>query len=264
MTLSTIFGSLAFFSIPFITLAFPAMEHLATLSAASIAVVSVQISLTILELYKLKESTIWEGFKQVARRLTKNPLLISRALGIFLSILNVEIPTSISDSIHMLGSTASTVAIFMLGVFLYGRNYAKANTTVKLSLLRALFLPTLAFFATRLFGVIGLEASVLILMNGMPMVISMIILSERYDFYREIMATLVLVSSFAATVYQNLWLLFWATIRMCADVERVSNIERGYFMRSFSISRAFEGKTSIDSLSSSLPNLTNASPFLSE
>jgi predicted permease len=59
---------------------------------------------------------------------------------------------------------------------------------------------------TKLLGVTSIEASILILMNGMPLAISMIILSERYDFYKETMATLILVSSFGATIYQNLWL----------------------------------------------------------
>ncbi len=207
LTLSMIFGSLAFFGIPFLTFAFPTMEHLATLSAASIALVSVPISLAILEIYKLQDSTKGGGLKHVAMRLAKNPLLISISLGVLLSILNLEIPTPIFNSVHMLGNTTSTVAIFMLGVFLYGRSYSEVNTALKLALLRALFLPTLAFLVTMLLGVTGVEASVLILMNGMPMAISMIILSERYNFYKETIATLVLVSSFGATVYQNLWLL---------------------------------------------------------
>ena len=62
LILSTVFGSLAFFGIPFIMFAFPTLqgEHLATLSASSISIVSVTISITVLELYKLEKSTIWE------------------------------------------------------------------------------------------------------------------------------------------------------------------------------------------------------------
>ena len=112
MILSTIFGSLAFFGIPFVTLAFPTQEHLATLSAASIAVVSVPISLLILELYKLESSAKWERMKHIAMRLSKNPLIISILLGILISIIGIEIPAPISNPLHMLGSTTSAVAIF--------------------------------------------------------------------------------------------------------------------------------------------------------
>jgi len=78
LILSTIFGSLAFFGIPFIMFAFPAQgEHLATLAAASISPVSVAIAITVLELYKLEKSTIWEGLKRVTKRLSRNPLILS-------------------------------------------------------------------------------------------------------------------------------------------------------------------------------------------
>ena len=207
LILSTIFGSLAFFGIPFITLAFPDREHLATLSAASISVVSVTTSLTILELYKLEKSTRWEGIKHVVRRLSKNPLIISILSGILVSLIRIEFPTPISASLHMLGSTTSTVAIFMLGVFLYGRKYTNITKALKLSLLRIVFLPVVALLTIKLFGLIGIERSVLALMHSMPVAISMIILSERYDFYKETIASLILISSLGAAVYLNLWLL---------------------------------------------------------
>jgi len=209
LILSTIFGSLAFFGIPFITFAFPTRqgEHLATLSAATIAIVGVTISITVLELYKLEKSTIWEGLKIVSKRLSKNPLIISILSGIVLSLVGIEVPSSVSTSLHMLGGTTSTVAVFMLGVFLYGRKYTNMVEAFELSLLRIVFLPIIALLTTMLFNLPDLERSVLVLMHGMPIAISMIILSERYDFYKETIASLILVSSLGAGVYLNLWLL---------------------------------------------------------
>ena len=208
LILSTIFGSLAFFGIPFIMFAFPKEgEHLGTLSAASIAIVSVTISITILELYKLEKSTIWEGLKRVIKRLSKNPLIISILSGILLSLIGVEIPSPLSTFLHMLGGTTSTVAIFMLGVFLYGRRYTNMAKAFKLSLLRMVFLPVIAFLTTILFNLPNVERSTLVLMHSMPVAISMIVLSERYNFYKETIASLILISSFGAGLYLNLWLL---------------------------------------------------------
>ena len=205
----TVFGSLAFFGIPFLMFAFPTRqgECLAALSAASISVVSVTLSITVLELYKLEKSTIWEGLKRVVKRLSKNPLIISIFLGILISIIGTEVPSPISTSLHMLGGTTSTVAIFMLGVFLYGRKYTKIVEAFKLSLLRIAFLPTLALLTTMLFNLPNVERSMLVLMHGMPVAVSMMVLSERYDFYKETIASLLLVSSLGAGVYLNLWLL---------------------------------------------------------
>lgn len=209
LILSTVFGSLAFFGIPFIMFAFPTAEgeHLATLSAASISIVSVTISIAVLELYKLEKSAIWKGLKLVAMRLSRNPLIMSIFSGILISIVGVDIPSPIASSLHMLGGTTSAVAIFMLGVFLYGRKYTNMVDALKLSLLRILFLPIVALLATTLFRLPSLEKSILVLMHGMPVAISMIILSERYDFYKETIASLILISSLGAALYLNLWLL---------------------------------------------------------
>lgn len=208
LTLCTIFGSLAFFGIPFITFAFPTEgERLATLSAAFIAIVSVTTSLLTLELYRLETSTKRGGTKKLVMRLSKNPLIISILLGIFFSLTGLQIPTPISDSLHMLGATTSVVAIFMLGVFLYGKKYTKMKKAFKLSLLRIVFLPTVSLLVSRLFGLIDVKGAVLVLMHGMPIAVSMIVLSERYNFYKETIASLILVSSLGAAIYLNLWLI---------------------------------------------------------
>jgi len=209
LMISTIFGSLAFFGIPFVTFAFAAEgERLGTLAAASISPVSVTTSITLLELYKLEKSTVWEGLKRVLKRLSKNPLILSILSGMVLSLVGVELPFPISTSLHMLGGTTSTVAIFMLGVFLYGRRYTNIANAFGLSLLRMVFLPIVAFLTTLLFNLPSLERSTLILIHGMPIAISMIVLSERYDFHKEIIASLILISSLTAGLYLNLWLLF--------------------------------------------------------
>jgi predicted permease len=208
LILSTIFGSLAFFGIPFITFAFPRTgEHAATLAAASISIVSVTASITTLELYRLQQPEILKGLKLVAKRLSKNPLILSILFGILLSLTEIEIPSPISQPLHMLGGTTSTVAIFMLGVFLYGRRYTNLLRAFELSLLRMVFLPVVALLTTTFFRIPDLERSTLVLLHSMPVAISMIILSERYDFYKETIASLILISSLGAALYLSVWLL---------------------------------------------------------
>ena len=154
LILSTVFGSLAFFGIPFITFAFPSVqsERLATLAAASIGIVSIAVSITVLELHRLGDSSKWESLKHVATRLLRNPLILSIVAGIVVSLIGVELPSLISTSLHMLGSTTSVVAVFMLGVFLYGRKYTNLGKAFGLSLLRISFLPTLARVILLLFN----------------------------------------------------------------------------------------------------------------
>lgn len=208
LIVSTVFGSLAFFGIPFIMFAFPTGqgERLAILSTASVSTVSVIISITSLELYKLGEATIWKTLKHVTKKLSRNLLILSILSGILVSFLKIRIPSFLSTPLHMLGGTTATVAIFMLGVFLFGRKYKNIFKAFKLNLLRMILLPCVAFGITRLLNLPNLESSILVLMYGMPVAVSMIVLSERYEFYQETIASLILISSVGAGIYLNLWL----------------------------------------------------------
>ncbi len=95
----------------------------------------------------------------------------------------------------------------MLGVFLYGKKYTNMVKAFKLSLLRTVFLPMIALLTSISFNLPDVEKSTLILMHAMPVAISMIVLSERYDFYKETITSLILISSIGAGLYLNLWLL---------------------------------------------------------
>jgi len=211
LVLGSVFGSHAFFGIPFVMFAFPTAdgERLATLSSGTISIVSVIISISVLELYKLsreKKPSVFKAVHHVALRLTRNPLIISIALGAFASFLRVPIPFAISKPLHMLGGTTATVAIFMLGVFFYGRQYKQLTLAFGISLLRMVFLPIIALGTVAVLGLGSLESSVVVLMSAMPMAISMVVLSERYQFHQELIASVVLVSSILGGFYLNGWL----------------------------------------------------------
>ncbi|MFW6130514.1 MAG: AEC family transporter [Atribacterota bacterium] len=210
LILSTAFGSTAFFGIPFITFAFPGSkgESLAVLSAAAISIVGVSISITALELYKLEKSSIIQGIKKVAERFSRNPLILSILFGVVYSVAGVKLPSFAVKALYMVGRTTSTIAIFMLGLFLYGKNYKNIKTALSLSLLRIIFLPALAFILFYfLFYLPDIQRMILILMHSMPVAISMMVLSERYDFFKQTIASLLLISSVGSVLYLSVWLI---------------------------------------------------------
>jgi len=209
LIVTTVFGSHAFFGIPFIMFAFPTSkgEQLATLGASAISIVSVVISLVVLELHKMGAMTLRKGSKKILSRFSKNPLIISILSGFLISVIRLEVPSALAAFFHMLGKTTATIALFMLGMFLYGRSYGKLGKAMKLALLRMVLLPIIGVVTVNVLGLSGMEKSVIVLMLSMPLAISMIVLSERYDFHQDTIASLILVSSLSAGVYLNLWLM---------------------------------------------------------
>ncbi|MFH1542736.1 MAG: AEC family transporter [bacterium] len=207
LILGSIFGSVAFFGIPFIMFAFPSsqIEQLAVVAAAFISAVAVVIVIFTLELNKLSGQPGRKFFK-VILSLVKNPLILSISLGIVLSLLKIVIPLPLASALHMLGKTTATVAVFMLGVFLYGRNYTNIFRALKLSLLRVFFLPTIALLTVTWLQLPPEQGAIVVLMHAMPLAVSMIVLSDRYDFEQETIASLILISSLGAALYLNIWL----------------------------------------------------------
>jgi predicted permease len=208
VTLSTIFGNTAFFGIPFVTFAFPSTEteQLATLAAATIGTAAIAFSVALLEFYRLENASKLDGLMHVGTRLVKNPLIISIFVGILISVVGVEIPSPLATFLHMIGGTTSAVAVFMLGAFLYGKKYDNLKLGFGLSLLRIVFLPLIALATLTLFQLPIMEESVVVLMHAMPVAVALSVLSERYNFQRETIASLTLVSSVGAVIYLNLWL----------------------------------------------------------
>jgi len=208
LILSSVFGNIAFFGIPFVMFAFPTREaeRLGILAVSAIGIVSVLISITTLELTKLEQATMWTRLRRVLARLCRNPLILAILGGFLAAVARAKIPSVLSSPLHMLGNTTVTVAIFTLGASLYGRKYTNIFYALKLSLLRAVFLPLLALLAVTLMNLPPLQKAVLVLMHAMPVAIAMIIMSERYEFQQDTVASLILVSSIGAILYLNLWL----------------------------------------------------------
>ncbi|NTW60176.1 MAG: AEC family transporter [Nitrospirae bacterium] len=209
LIVSTSLGSFNLFGIPFVIFAFSSQEteNIAALTAAAASAVGVSMTLAALELYRLNTDTIRTGARKILSNLLRNPLILSIAGGCLLSIMGVQIPQPLSRPLHMMGVTTAPVALFMLGAFLYGRRYKNIASASALTVLRMLFMPLIALMLARAFNVSGPDLTIMVLMHSMPVAVTLIVLSERYNFYRETIASLVLISSVSAVLYLPVWYL---------------------------------------------------------
>ncbi|MGQ9478460.1 MAG: AEC family transporter [Thermoproteota archaeon] len=167
----------------------------ATVSASTIALVSVFIYLTMLEAYRMEKASLLRCVECVVSRFYRNPLIISVFIGIILSLTGIKIPDLMASPLRMLGGTAITVSIFMLGAFLHGRRYSGFLKAFGLSLPRIVILPSLGLLVSRLLSLSRIQTAVVVIMNNVSLAVSMIVLSERYGLYEELVSMLILVSS---------------------------------------------------------------------
>jgi predicted permease len=209
LSVSTVFGSLAFFGIPFVEYAVGGEEalKLAALSVGLLAPFGVAFVLTLLELHQNQEGPWVQAVGKTLRRLARNPLILSILMGLALGIGKVELPRFFQQILRYLSGTVAPLALFSLGVFLFGRPYKAIPKALGLSLLRLAILPALTLGFARVLGLSSLETTILVIMNGTPLAANMMILSQRYGFYVEEMASLALVSSLGSLLTLSLWQL---------------------------------------------------------
>jgi predicted permease len=127
----------------------------------------------------------------------KNPLVISALVGVFLSFFKFDYPLilGIKKSITMLGATASPVALFALGGFLYGRFLKKDLGLVFLiSFLKIIAFPSAIIVASG-FLVKTNSFQILTLLSAMPVAVTAFVIAEKFNLHKDLIGNSVLVST---------------------------------------------------------------------
>lgn len=203
----TSFGNLGFFGLAFIRFAFNSLEaeRYAALSVASINTLGFILSLILLEIASNNQKDV-SLLGKVFFSLSTNPLILSIVTGVGFSLLGFNLPSPVSSGLHMIGGSVAPIAIFMLGVSIYGKEYSGLVEAGLISSIRLLFLPFVALLVSKWFGLSLLQTSIIVVMYGTPLALSMVILSERYKFMEKQIASIIMVSSLISGLTMNLWL----------------------------------------------------------
>ena len=145
------FGNLGFFGIAFVRFAFGSLEseRLAALSVSSVNIIGFIIALVLLEVISSDEPRE-VLFRKIVKSLSTNPLILSIILGVALSLLGIHIPGPISSGLHMIASSVAPIAIFMLGVSIYGKEYTNLGEAAIISSIRLVVLPVVAFYVSKI------------------------------------------------------------------------------------------------------------------
>lgn len=84
--------------------------------------------------------------KQTFLNLLKNPVIIAILVGMGCILLDVNLPTTLDQSLELLGRTASPLALFAIGGSLVGIGITTVNTeSVLLAILKVILMPSVIF-----------------------------------------------------------------------------------------------------------------------
>ena len=205
LNLTICFGSNAFFGIPFFTSLYGDAGHEFSVTASVfLGVFGIFTTTLLFEFYS------GSGKKRRAfLALFRNPILLSISAGILFSVTGIKI-NIIETVAASFGAMTNVLAIIILGMFVYD-NFSRAVLVqaIGFALFRLLCLPAVTIGIVLLFFNHGTpDTGFLIIQSGIPVAVSIAVYADRYEWKKELLANIVVVTS--AMSFFSLTLLYLA------------------------------------------------------
>ncbi len=179
LSLSISFGSYAFFGVAFFE-TFQNGQWLETsiLAASLLGVLGITSTLLLLEYANQKKQS-----GSLLGKIFTNPLILSILVGAMFSLTGLQL-AFLNSAFSLVGQTASAIAIFVLGMFIFDRfSLDNLKKALPYSLFRIVFLPLMAWITIQLLLPGGGEINqFLLLENGMPAAIALVVFATRYNY----------------------------------------------------------------------------------
>ncbi len=168
----------------------------AIIAASLLGILGIITSLSLLEYANHQNQR-----QSFLRKIFLNPLILSILAGIVFSLIGLRL-TFLNNAFSLVGQTAGALAIFVLGMFIHDRfSYAAFKNALSFSLFRMLVLPLVTWITLRyILPGSGELNQFLLLENGMPAAIALVVFAERYDYKITEIAGIVSLTSILSFV----------------------------------------------------------------
>jgi predicted permease len=128
-------------------------------------------------------------------------------LGFLLLGIGFRLPQTFKISLDLLGSGASGLALFAMGLFLARtplRGF-KVKPAIISTMLKLVVAPFIALLLGRLFGLEGIALAVTVIMAALPSAIFCMVVATEYDFDERATADTILLSSVMFIFTSSIW-----------------------------------------------------------
>ncbi|MBP8286844.1 MAG: AEC family transporter [Rhodoferax sp.] len=136
------------------------------------------------------------GQRGFARELMRNPLIIATASGLVANLAGLSIPGWLEPSVSRIGGASLALGLMAAGagMQLGALNHAKLLGAALL-LIKHFLMPMVAVLAARLFGLSGVETTILLMFSALPTASSCYVLAARMGYDGAYVAALVTLST---------------------------------------------------------------------
>lgn len=203
----------------FLLLGMPLIQELCP--GADLATVSVMLAIVVpcynvlavitLESFRRKQFDL----KKILLGIAKNPLILASAAGIVVNLSGLTLPDFLASPISQLGSSASPVALLLLGAQFEFRDVRLHRRNLALiALLRLVVYPGVALALAALAGLRGPEFAVLISMFATPAAVSSFSMAAQMGGDPDLAAGAVTVTTLLSAATMFLWIFLFKSLGM--------------------------------------------------
>ncbi len=122
--------------------------------------------------------------KKIDWKIFLNPAIIAVMIGLILFILRIKLPGPIFDTLNMIGSTTTPLAMMFIGTTLSDVNIKEIfadKWAFIISLVRLLIIPSILLFVLKVLGFDGHLLGIPVMISAMPAPASATIIATKYD-----------------------------------------------------------------------------------
>ncbi len=203
----------------FLLLGFPLIRELcpgADLSTAAVLIAVVvpcynALAVITLETFHQKEI----NFRKIITGIAKNPLILASAAGILVNLSGLRLPDCFANPISQLGSSASPVALLLLGAEfeLHSLRVHRRNLAICTSF-RLLIYPAVALTLAALLGFRGAEFAALISMFATPAAVASFSMAVQMGGNAELAACAVTTTTLLSAGTMFCWIFLFKSLGM--------------------------------------------------
>ena len=192
LLLGSCFGNIVYMGFPVLQLRFGAGS---IAEGAIISLVSNLLMFTLgFALLGMMSGVKWG--KLAAEKIMKNTVIPACVLGALFSISGISLPAQLLDLFASVGSTTTPLALFSMGLFIYGKKIGKNPALIAgLSFAKLAIYPAVFVGCALLLGLRGTPFGISLLESMMPLAVTNFVISEKFNLDKEAMAEAVIAST---------------------------------------------------------------------
>lgn len=144
-----------------------------------------------------------------------NPIIIGIPIGALWSLLGLPMPTLLSKSVNYVASTATPLALLVLGATFKGKEaLKKIGPTIAATAMKLLLIPAAVIGAAVYFGFTGSELVAIMIMCASPTAVACYIMAKNMGGDEILTASVVMSATLLSSVTLTMWVFLLRTLAL--------------------------------------------------